>query len=67
MNTLALKVAIALNNIQSDEVGQGIAEYAILTGVVAVAALAGMTLFGAQLDAAYQDLACNLPGANCAP
>ena len=63
----AIRARIALNNLQSNEDGTVLLEYSLVAGLVAVAAIVGASVLGAGIESAFQALACDLPGAACAP
>ena len=46
--------------LEADE-GQDLAEYAILIGLIALAVVGAVTLFGGQLVATYNSFVANLP------
>lgn len=46
--------------VRADE-GQDLAEYAILVGLIALAVVGAVTLFGAQLVALYDSFVAQLP------
>lgn len=52
-----------LKQLVMEEEGQGMTEYGLIIGLIALAAIAGMTVFGEQLDAAFQSIKNQLAGA----
>lgn len=62
MNTVALKIAIALQNLQSDEKAQTLGEYSILLGVLAVGSVVAMTALSQGFSDAFMTIITELPG-----
>jgi Flp pilus assembly pilin Flp len=55
MRNLFLKVYILLEALRSEH-GQDLIEYVLIGGVVALGAVAGMTTFAANVNAAFSNL-----------
>ena len=67
MKNAALKLAIALNNLKSNEDGQGILEYSLICALVGVTAAAGLTLLSGAFDSTMTSIITELTGAPPAP
>jgi Flp pilus assembly pilin Flp len=50
-----------LRTLRDDDRGQGLAEYGLILGFVAVLCVAAVAFFGSQLGAAYQHISANYP------
>ena len=61
-----IAVQNAITSLQDDS-GQTLVEYSLAIAVVSLAAIVGATVLGDNLNVAFTDLACQLPGANCVP
>jgi pilus assembly protein Flp/PilA len=48
------------NSFRRDEDGQDLLEYALLVALIAIVAVAGVTLAGARVDAIFTDIATAL-------
>ena len=62
MNTVATRIAIALNNLKSDEKAQTMAEYGIVMGVIGIVAIVGASALGNGLNDAFNAILAELPG-----
>ena len=51
-----------VNSFRRDEDGQDLLEYALLVALIAVVAVAGVTLAGKEVDAIFNDIVAKLPG-----
>ena len=54
MNTLAIKIAIALQNLKDDESATAVLEYALVASVVSVGAILVMSTFSTAIAGAFQ-------------
>jgi len=59
MNKLTLRLYLMLQLLR-DEDGQDLIEYVLIGGVVALGAVAGMSSFAANVNAAFSNLGTNL-------
>ena len=50
------------NSFRRDEDGQDLLEYALLVALIAIVAVAGVTLAGKEVDAIFNDIVAKLPG-----
>jgi pilus assembly protein Flp/PilA len=50
------------NSFRRDEDGQDLLEYALLVALIAIVAVAGVTLAGKEVDAIFKDIVGKLPG-----
>ena len=50
------------NSFRRDEDGQDLLEYALLVALIAIVAVAGVTLAGKEVDAIFKDIVDQLPG-----
>lgn len=50
------------NSFRRDEDGQDLLEYALLVALIAIVAVAGVTLAGEEVDAIFKDIVGKLPG-----
>jgi len=54
---------MTVNNILRNESGQGLTEYALIIALVAIVAVAALTLLGGQITAIFTDINGDLGGA----
>jgi Flp pilus assembly pilin Flp len=47
--------------LRRDDRGQGLAEYALILSLIAVAAIAAVTFFGTQLSSLLSSIGANIP------
>ena len=59
MNKLTLKLYLTLQGLR-DESGQDLIEYVLIGGVVALGAIAGMSTFASQINAAFSSLSTKI-------
>ena len=59
---MLLKVTQLLHSLRRDEDGQDLLEYALLVALIAIVAIAGVTLAGKEVDAIFNDIVGKLPG-----
>jgi Flp pilus assembly pilin Flp len=50
------------NSFRRNEDGQDLLEYALLVALIAIVAVAGVTLAGKEVDAIFNDIVAKLPG-----
>jgi Flp pilus assembly pilin Flp len=50
------------NSFRRNEDGQDLLEYALLVALIAIVAVAGVTLAGKEVDAIFKDIVGKLPG-----
>ena len=50
------------NSFRRNEDGQDLLEYALLVALIAIVAVAGVTLAGKEVDAIFNDIVGKLPG-----
>jgi len=51
-----------VNSFRRDEDGQDLLEYALLVALIAVVAVAGVTLAGKEVDSIFNEIVAKLPG-----
>jgi Flp pilus assembly pilin Flp len=50
------------HSFRRNEDGQDLLEYALLVALIAIVAIAGVTLAGEEVDAIFKDIVAKLPG-----
>ena len=53
----------SFKNVLRNEKGQGLTEYALIIALVAIVAVAALTLLGGQIDTIFGDITTELGGA----
>ena len=57
-----MKLVNSLSNFWNNDEGQDLLEYALLVALIAIVAVAGVTLAGKEVDAIFNDIVAKLPG-----
>jgi pilus assembly protein Flp/PilA len=59
---MLLNVTRLFHSFRKNEDGQDLLEYALLVALIAIVAIAGVTLAGKEVDAIFNDIVGKLPG-----
>lgn len=59
---MLLNVTRLFHSFRKNEDGQDLLEYALLVALIAIVAIAGVTLAGKEVDTIFKDIVAQLPG-----
>ena len=59
---MLLNVTRLFHSFRKNEDGQDLLEYALLVALIAIVAIAGVTLAGEEVDLIFKDIVAQLPG-----